>query len=463
MTLVDGLVLARSTFHHSINYRSVWSSAGRRRSRMPARRRPPWAGSSTTSSRAGPATPGARTPTELASTRVVWLPLDEVSAKVRTGGPIDDDEDMDLAGLGRGAAVAARGRAAEPDGGWRGRRRPAGVPLPARPLERSWFGPSVVARGYLHRAGGLGDRHAARRLDPDDRRVPDRGPGAGAGRDRQPVVGAGPAGGPGGARRGARRPGRRGRHPHPPRPRRRGRRRGPGLSRGPPSTSTRRAPATWSTPTVWSASAARVYGDLLDSLYGRLDPDAGRAHPRAGRRGDHRHRPGPHPHHRRFARARQAPSGPARQPERHPVRRRRRRGAPARRRGAAPGHPACRLRPGPGRHLAAEVPGPHARRRGAGPLRPDPRPPRHARGGRGDPAPLGRGGREGLAGRRGHRRRPRAGVLTAARRTSTPSTGPSWRPSTASIRTPPACGAGWRPPRATRAPDFWSSAHFGAR
>ena len=53
------------------------------------------------------------------------------------------------------------------------------------------------------------------------------------------------------------RPGRRGRHPHPPRPRRRGRRRGPGLSRRPPCTCTRRAPATWSTRSAWSARPAR--------------------------------------------------------------------------------------------------------------------------------------------------------------------------------------------------------------
>jgi len=96
VTLIDGLVLARSTFHHSINYRSVVvfgpatpiEEAGEKADAMvrlvdhilPGR------------------TADARGPNaaELASTRVVWLPLDEVSAKVRTGGPIDDDDDMDL-------------------------------------------------------------------------------------------------------------------------------------------------------------------------------------------------------------------------------------------------------------------------------------------------------------------------------------------------------------------------------
>jgi nitroimidazol reductase NimA-like FMN-containing flavoprotein (pyridoxamine 5'-phosphate oxidase superfamily) len=95
VTLVDGLVLARSAFHHSMNYRSVvvlgtataleddekchglevitqhlvpgrWDEA-----RLP-------------------------NPLELRQTAVLRMPITEASAKVRTGGPLDDDEDLGL-------------------------------------------------------------------------------------------------------------------------------------------------------------------------------------------------------------------------------------------------------------------------------------------------------------------------------------------------------------------------------
>ena len=96
VTLVDGLVLARSTFHHSINYRSVVifghatgiEDADEKAAALSV------VVDHLLPGRTGDARPP--NPTELASSRVVSLPLDEVSAKVRTGGPIDDDEDMDL-------------------------------------------------------------------------------------------------------------------------------------------------------------------------------------------------------------------------------------------------------------------------------------------------------------------------------------------------------------------------------
>jgi nitroimidazol reductase NimA-like FMN-containing flavoprotein (pyridoxamine 5'-phosphate oxidase superfamily) len=95
-TLVDGLVLARSAFHHSVNYRSVVAFG------------------TATLVESGEETvkalelfteklvPGrwddVRPPTrqELKGTKVLSLPLDEASAKVRTGPPIDEDEDYDL-------------------------------------------------------------------------------------------------------------------------------------------------------------------------------------------------------------------------------------------------------------------------------------------------------------------------------------------------------------------------------
>jgi nitroimidazol reductase NimA-like FMN-containing flavoprotein (pyridoxamine 5'-phosphate oxidase superfamily) len=96
VTLVDGLVLARSAFHHSINYRSavIYGTAhavtdideknealeaftekvlpGRwEHVRWPNRK-------------------------ELKATSVLVLPIEEGSAKIRTGPPIDDDEDYAL-------------------------------------------------------------------------------------------------------------------------------------------------------------------------------------------------------------------------------------------------------------------------------------------------------------------------------------------------------------------------------
>ncbi|MGH3715369.1 MAG: pyridoxamine 5'-phosphate oxidase family protein [Micromonosporaceae bacterium] len=96
VTLIDGLVLARSQFHHSANYRSaviygrahlVTDDTEKRRvltalveHLVPGRSydsRPP----------------NAR---ELAQTAVLAVPLDESTAKVRTGEPIDEPEDHTL-------------------------------------------------------------------------------------------------------------------------------------------------------------------------------------------------------------------------------------------------------------------------------------------------------------------------------------------------------------------------------
>jgi nitroimidazol reductase NimA-like FMN-containing flavoprotein (pyridoxamine 5'-phosphate oxidase superfamily) len=96
VTLVDGLVLARSAFHHSINYRSVVVVGSATEITEPGEK-----------SRALDAivehiVPGrladVRAPTEneLRATRAVWFPLDEASAKLRTGPPKDDDEDYAL-------------------------------------------------------------------------------------------------------------------------------------------------------------------------------------------------------------------------------------------------------------------------------------------------------------------------------------------------------------------------------
>ena len=96
VTLLDGLVLARSAFHHSMNYRSAVVLGTARLVEGPEERL-----------RALEAfterlVPGrwdeVRPPSrqELKATRVLALSLDEASAKLRTGGPVDDEEDYAL-------------------------------------------------------------------------------------------------------------------------------------------------------------------------------------------------------------------------------------------------------------------------------------------------------------------------------------------------------------------------------
>jgi uncharacterized protein len=96
VTLVDGLVLARSAFHHSMNYRSVVvfgraTLIAAREEKLAALRalsehiiRGRW--------------DDVRGPSEqeLKSTTVLSLPLVEASAKVRTGPPLDDEDDYEL-------------------------------------------------------------------------------------------------------------------------------------------------------------------------------------------------------------------------------------------------------------------------------------------------------------------------------------------------------------------------------
>ncbi|SON63291.1 hypothetical protein MSIMFI_04821 [Mycobacterium simulans] len=95
-TLVDGLVLARAAMHHSLNYRSVVVLGTARLVEDPAEKRRAL-GALLDHIRSGRAadcrSPNAR---ELAATAVLALDLVEVSAKVRSGGPVDDPEDSAL-------------------------------------------------------------------------------------------------------------------------------------------------------------------------------------------------------------------------------------------------------------------------------------------------------------------------------------------------------------------------------
>ena len=96
VTLIDGLVLARSAFHHSMNYRSVVVFGHANviegdEDKVAALR-----------ALSEHMIPGrwsyVREPHEgeLRQTTVLSVPLNEASAKIRTGQPVDDDEDYDL-------------------------------------------------------------------------------------------------------------------------------------------------------------------------------------------------------------------------------------------------------------------------------------------------------------------------------------------------------------------------------
>jgi uncharacterized protein len=96
VTLVDGLVLARSAFHHSINYRSVVIFGNASVVNDPDEK------INALQALTEHIVPGrwrdVRPPNEneMRATMVLKLPLVEVSAKVRTGQPIDDEGDYEL-------------------------------------------------------------------------------------------------------------------------------------------------------------------------------------------------------------------------------------------------------------------------------------------------------------------------------------------------------------------------------
>ena len=95
-TLIDGLVLARAAMHHSANYRSAMvfgrgelvSDEAEKMTALEALVEKLIPGRWT----------DARQPTakELRATAVLRLPLEEASAKIRSGPPLDDEEDMAL-------------------------------------------------------------------------------------------------------------------------------------------------------------------------------------------------------------------------------------------------------------------------------------------------------------------------------------------------------------------------------
>ncbi|MGW7279615.1 pyridoxamine 5'-phosphate oxidase family protein [Streptomyces sp. NPDC054844] len=96
VTHVDALVLARSAFHHSINYRSVVVHGTAYEVTDPEERRTALDAlvDHVVPGRSADSRPANKK--ELAATAVIRLDLDEVSAKLRTGGVNDEPEDLDL-------------------------------------------------------------------------------------------------------------------------------------------------------------------------------------------------------------------------------------------------------------------------------------------------------------------------------------------------------------------------------
>jgi uncharacterized protein len=95
-TLLDGLVLARSAFMHSMNYRSVVVYG---RAREVSDRDEKWmAQKALVDQVCAGRSDQVRMPTddELRQTTILAVPLEEASAKLRTGPPKDDEADYDL-------------------------------------------------------------------------------------------------------------------------------------------------------------------------------------------------------------------------------------------------------------------------------------------------------------------------------------------------------------------------------
>lgn len=126
VTLLDGLVLARSAFHHSMNYRSVLILGTAREVSEEGEKRQAF------SALVDNVVPGRSrevrsvTDLELKATSVLCLPIEEASAKVRTGPPLDDEEDYALPHWAGVIPLALQAMTALPDP-----RLPASTPVPA--------------------------------------------------------------------------------------------------------------------------------------------------------------------------------------------------------------------------------------------------------------------------------------------------------------------------------------------
>ena len=115
VSLIDGLVLARSAMHHSANYRSVVLLGTARLVAEPAQKR---AAFRAIVEHIVPGRwPDVRPPSdsELKATAVVAMPIEEASAKVRTGPPLDDERDYALPAWAGVIPLRTQAGAPQPD------------------------------------------------------------------------------------------------------------------------------------------------------------------------------------------------------------------------------------------------------------------------------------------------------------------------------------------------------------
>ena len=133
ITLTDGLVLARSVFEHTINYRSAMIYGQPRLVTDPAER---LAGLRCIAEHVAPGQwDYARQPSrkELAAVRLLALPLEEASVKIRTGPPSDGDSPDAALGLWAGELpLATTWQQPIPDPAL-----PPGIPVPAHIRSRA--------------------------------------------------------------------------------------------------------------------------------------------------------------------------------------------------------------------------------------------------------------------------------------------------------------------------------------
>jgi nitroimidazol reductase NimA-like FMN-containing flavoprotein (pyridoxamine 5'-phosphate oxidase superfamily) len=131
VSLLDGLVLARSAMHHSANYRSVML-IGEMRAVVDAEEK-----DEAVRAIVEHIVPGrwseVRRPTanELKATAVLAFPIEQASAKVRTGPPLDDEEDYELAAWAGVIPISAQAREPQAD-----------------PRLRAGISPPAYATGY---------------------------------------------------------------------------------------------------------------------------------------------------------------------------------------------------------------------------------------------------------------------------------------------------------------------------
>jgi nitroimidazol reductase NimA-like FMN-containing flavoprotein (pyridoxamine 5'-phosphate oxidase superfamily) len=115
VSLLDGLVLARSAMHHSANYRSVMLLGHARSVREPKEKLAAF--QAIVEHIVPQRWRDVRAPTEneLKATAVLAIEIDEASAKVRTGPPVDDEEDYSLPAWAGVIPLGIKAEAPRPD------------------------------------------------------------------------------------------------------------------------------------------------------------------------------------------------------------------------------------------------------------------------------------------------------------------------------------------------------------